>query len=293
MKKISVLSGKGGVGKSSITASIAVVLSKNKRIICADCDVDASNLAIVLGAQEKDYDEWKPISTNQKVNFNLDKCNSCKKCLESCNFNAIGWKEGKPYLKEFSCEGCGVCEMVCPQDAIEPMDIKNAKLGYAKTKYGFTVVSAQLGIGESGSGKVVSEVKKKAMDLANDAEILLVDSAAGIGCPVIASVVGSDYVIAVTEPTPSGFEDMKRALEMVNHFNIPYGIIINRYDINPEKSQEIEKFAKENKVEILAKISYDRLFVDALVNLVPVVVYNDKFESIFNSIVQKLTQKLG
>lgn len=288
MKTIAILSGKGGVGKSSITASLAVTLSKYKNIICADCDVDASNLAIVLGAQEKDYEEWNPISTNQKVSFDLDKCNSCKKCFNSCNFNAIGWKENKPYLKEFSCEGCGVCELICPKKAIKPIEIKNAKLGYAKTKYGFTVVSAQLGIGESGSGKVVSAVKKKAMGLAKAAEILLVDSAAGIGCPVIASVVGSDYVIAVTEPTPSGFEDMKRALKMVDHFKITHGIIINRYDINPKKTEEIEKFAKENNIKILAKIPYDKNFVNALVNLKPIIVYDKKYEPVFEKIAEKL-----
>jgi MinD superfamily P-loop ATPase len=288
MKSITILSGKGGVGKSSITASLALMISKDKKIICADCDVDASNLPLVLGVEETDYDELKPISTNQKVSFDLEKCNSCKKCFEACYFNAIGWKENMPYLKEFSCEGCGACEIVCPSNAIKLIEIKNATLGHAKTKYGFTIVSAQLGIGESGSGKVVTEVKKKAMDIAKDAEILLVDSAAGIGCPVIASVVGSDYVIAVTEPTPSGFEDMKRALKMVEHFNIPYGIIINRHDINTEMTEEIVEFAKQNNIEILAKIPYDKSFVDALVKLTPIIEYDKKYQNLFKEIIERL-----
>ena len=288
MKTIVILSGKGGVGKSSITASLAVALSKDKKIICADCDVDASNLAIVLGAKEDDYDEWKPISTNQKVSFDLDKCNSCKKCFDSCHFNAIGWKDDKPYLKEFSCEGCGVCELICPENAITPVIIKNAKLGYAKTKYGFTVVSAQLGIGESGSGKVVSEVKKKAMNLAGDSEILLVDSAAGIGCPVIASVTGSDYAVIVTEPTPSGFSDMKRAIEIVDHFRIPYGIVINKFDINLDYTKKIESMASDGNVKILSKIPYDKKFVEALVNLKPIILYDNKFEKIFNEIAKEI-----
>ena len=293
MKTITVLSGKGGVGKSSITASLAVALSRKNKIICADCDVDASNLALVLGAKENDYKEWKPISTNQKVSFDLDKCNSCKKCFDSCHFNAIDWSDNKPGLKEFSCEGCGVCQLVCSHGAISPLIIENAKLGYVKTKSGFIVVSAQLGIGESGSGKVVSEVKKKAMDLAGDAEILLVDSAAGIGCPVIASVTGSDYAIIITEPTPSGFSDMKRAIEIIDHFRIPYSIVINKFDINNDYTEKIESFAKEKNAKILAKIPYDKNFVKALVELVPIIVYDKKFEALFNKIIDNLMQEIS
>jgi MinD superfamily P-loop ATPase len=285
MKTITVLSGKGGVGKSSITASLAVLLSKNRKIICADCDVDASNLALVLGIEKKDYKEWEPSSTNQKAIFDLAKCNSCKKCFESCHFDAIDWKDEKPKLKEFSCEGCGVCELICPNTAIVLIDVANAKLGYSKADYGFIVVSAQIEIGGSGSGKVVAEVKKKARDLAGNAEILLVDSAAGIGCPVIASIAGSDYIIGVTEPTPSGFSDMKRALEVVNHFKIPSGIVINKYDINKEFTRKIEDFANKEKIAILQKIPYDKKFVDALVNLKPIVVYDKSKIKIFQNII--------
>ena len=292
MKIITVLSGKGGVGKSSITASLAIRLSKKRHIICADCDVDASNLALVFGAREQDYDEWKSISVSQKVSFDLDKCNSCRKCVDLCHFNAIEWVNKKPRLKEFGCEGCGVCEIMCPQNAIKLIDVENAKLGHIKTGYGFTVVSAQLGIGESGSGKVVAEVKKKAIDMSGDSEILMIDAAAGIGCPVIASVTGSDFAVIVTEPTPSGFSDMRRVLEIVNHFGIKYGIIINKYDINLEYTKKIESFAHESKTEILAKIPYDKSFTEALVNLTPLVIYNDKFVPVFDSIVSKIIEKV-
>jgi len=288
MKTITILSGKGGVGKSSITASLAVLLSKNKKIICADCDVDASNLALVLGSEEKDYAEWMPLSTNQKAVFDLNKCDSCKKCVDACYFDAIDWIKNKPRLKDFSCEGCGVCEIVCPQDAIKLKDIENAKIGYSKTEHGFLVVSAQLSIGGSGSGKVVAQVKKKAKDSAKDADILLVDSAAGIGCPVIASVTGSDYAIIVTEPTPSSFSDMKRALEVVNHFKIQSGIVINKYDINKEFTEKIEKFAEKENIKILEKIPYDKKFVDALVNLKPIVVYDKSKIKIFQNIISNI-----
>ncbi len=289
MKSVTVLSGKGGVGKSSMTASLAIALSKYKKIVCADCDVDASNLALVLGIKERDYQDYHPISTNQKVKFDLEKCNSCGKCFQACYFNAIKF-DGKPKLKEFSCEGCGVCELVCPTGAIEMIDVDNAMVGYAKTKYNFDVHFAQLMAGESGSGKIVTLVKNNARK--TEAELLLVDSSAGVGCPVIASLAGSNYAVLVTEPTPSGFSDMKRALAVVNHFKIPYGIIINKYDINRGITKEISEFAEANSSEILAKISYDLNFVAALVNLTPVIEYNKKFESIFSELAKKVIRRL-
>jgi len=228
MKTITVLSGKGGVGKSSISASLSLLLSKRKKIITADCDVDASNLALVFGKREVDFLEWEAISTNQKAVFDLEKCISCQKCFDACYFSAIDWKDNKPKLKEFSCEGCEVCKMVCPVGAITMEDVYNAKIGYAETDYGFKVVSAQLSPGESGSGKLVSAVKRKANSLAKDADYLMVDSAAGVGCPVIASVTGSDYCILVAEPTPSSISDVSRALEVVKHFRIKAGLIINK-----------------------------------------------------------------
>ncbi len=126
MKTISILSGKGGVGKSSITASLAILLSQKKQIICADCDVDASNLALVFGLQENDYQEWKNLSTMQKAEFDYNKCVSCGQCVSSCYFNAIAFSNNIPKLKEFSCEGCGVCPMVCPVGAIKLIDVYNA-----------------------------------------------------------------------------------------------------------------------------------------------------------------------
>jgi len=279
MKYITILSGKGGVGKSSITASLAVALSKNKKIICADCDVDASNLSLVLGTAEKD--NWVNLSTNKKAKFDLAQCTSCKKCYENCYFNSIDWKENKPKLKEFSCEGCGYCQLLCPSKAITLEKVNNAMVGDVTTKYGFKVVSAQLNIGASGSGKVVYQVRKMAKELSGDSEIMLIDSSAGIGCPVIASITGTDYAIIVTEPTPSGFSDMTKAIEIVNHFKVPYGIIINKFDIN-EFSNSI------SKKKILAKIPYDKKFTQALVELKPIIEFEKSYENLFNKIVKKI-----
>ncbi len=294
MKQITVLSGKGGVGKSSITASLAIALSKGKKIICADCDVDASNLALVFGLEEKDMQQWKGLATNEKAFLLPEKCTGCGACVGSCHFNAIGWDEEKkqPVFDKYGCEGCGVCPMVCPSDAIELRQVENAKIGFGKTKYGFDVVSAQLKMGESGSGKVVAEVKKLAAERSKkETEILLIDAAAGIGCPVIASISGSNYAVAVTEPTPSGLSDLKRALGIVGHFGVPCGIIINKYDLNPSFSKKIESFAEKSGIDVLAKIAYDKAFTDALVNLVPIVVHKKEYTAVFEKLAENILER--
>ncbi|MBN2042411.1 MAG: ATP-binding protein [Candidatus Aenigmarchaeota archaeon] len=292
MKTITILSGKGGVGKSSITSSLAMVAAAGRKITAADCDVDASNLALVLGLRDEDIKDWKWIETSEKAVLDTEKCIHCGKCRDVCKFSAVGWDEKKkmPVFSDLLCEGCGTCGLVCPSGAISLKRVKNARIGTGKTKYGFTVVTGQLKMGESGSGKVVMAVKDKAMEVAkkNGSEIMFVDSAAGIGCPVIASVNGSDYVIAVTEPTPSAMSDMERALKVADHFGILYGIVINKWDLNPAFSGKIEKFAKERGIPVLGKIPYDRKFVEALVNLRPVVTYGKKYEKIFSGILEKI-----
>jgi MinD superfamily P-loop ATPase len=288
MKSIVILSGKGGVGKSSIAASLALEISKSNKIVCADCDVDASNLSLLFGLNTSKYAEWIPLSTNQTAVVDKDKCIGCKLCIESCYFNALSWKNEKPELNKYGCEGCGVCELVCPAKAIKLRNIDNAFIGYAKTNKGFFISSAQLEPGNSGSGKVVFEVKKKAKQLLPDADYMIIDAAAGIGCPVIASVTGNDYALLVTEPTPSGYSDMLRALEIVKHFKIKRGIIINKFDLNTKFSEMIEAFAKENNIVIIAKIPFDRSFVDAMTNMLPIIEYNKKYEKVFEDIIQKI-----
>jgi MinD superfamily P-loop ATPase len=290
MKRITILSGKGGVGKSSITASLAIALSKKYKIVLADCDVDAPNLALVFGKDEKDFLQWQNISTNQKAVFDLDKCISCQKCYDTCYFKAIDWRDDKPHLKEFSCEGCGMAEVVCPVGAIKLEDVKNAKIGYVESDYGFKIVSSQLKIGESGSGKLVTAVKNKAEKMSKDCEIILVDSAAGVGCPVIASVSGSDLCVLVVEPTPSSFCDMKKALEITKHFNIKSGIIINKYNLDEKNYKKIEEFAKSENIPVIEKIPYDKSFVKALVKMTPVVKINEKINKIFNHIASRLDE---
>ncbi len=293
MKTITILSGKGGVGKSSFSASLSVSLAENHKIVTADCDVDASNLALIFGLEEKKFKEWKFISTNKKAVFDLKKCNSCGECVKACYFQAIEWRHNKPHLKKFSCEGCGVCEMVCPTGAIKMVDVQNAKIGYAETSYGFKIISAQLLPGESGSGKLVAQVKQRAKKLVPEAEFMIVDAAAGIGCPVIASVTGSDFCLLITEPTPSSLSDVRRAWEIVNHFHIPAGVIINKFDLNKKYYQHLIKFANDNNLPILGRLPYHKIFVQALVNMVPVITIDKKIAKIFNKISTNLLELIS
>jgi len=289
MKTITILSGKGGVGKSSITASLAVLLAKKKKIVAVDCDVDASNLALVLGV--KNLKNQKEISTNEKAFVN-EEAKNCKNIVDVCTFSAISWNEKNnlPEINKFLCEGCGACQLLCPK-GIELRKVKNAIVGEAETNYEFPLVFGQLKMGESGSGKVVNEVKKLAKT--KNTDLMILDSAAGIGCPVIASVQGSNFVVAVTEPNPSALSDLKRALQIVEHFKIPYGIIINKYDLNKNFSKKIEEFTQKNKIPLLGKIPYDKKFVDALVNLTPVIVYDKSFEKLFEKILKKIKKNFS
>jgi MinD superfamily P-loop ATPase len=292
MRALTVLSGKGGVGKSTLTASLAVILGRENKIVVVDCDVDAPNLSLVLGLKEENFDSWEEIRTNEKANLIREKCKGLKDCVKACNFSAIQWDRDQrlPVINEFLCVGCGTCIVACPENAINFKKVKNAKIGVGNTTYGFPIVTGHLDIGESGSGKVVNAVKMKANEVAENiqADLMLIDAAAGIGCPVIASVRGSDYVLIVTEPTPVAFWDLNRAIEVVNHFGIPSGIVINRWDINEEFTDKIIDYCKSNDIPLLGRIPYDTRFVDSLVNLKPVVIYEPEFEKFFSKILESL-----
>lgn len=295
MKRITVFSGKGGTGKSTISSSLAVMLAKKKKIITVDCDVDAPDLGLCFGVTDKDY-EWAPVQTGQKAELDESKCTHCQKCRNICRFGAIQWDEEKnqPIFNRMICEGCWACKLICPEKAIRMVDVENGRIGNAQTKYDFPIVTGQLKMGETGSGKIVLFIKTKAEKIAHDEqiEILLVDSAAGIGCPVIASINGSDFVLAVTEPTPSALSDLKKGLQVVEHFQIPYGLIINKHDINPDFTKKIEAFAKENNIPVIGKVPYDKEFVTALVNLTPAVEWNKKFKPIFEEMLENLEKMI-
>jgi len=284
MLKIVVGSGKGGVGKSMLASSLALIFSKNRKVVACDCDVDAPNLGLWLGTV--DYDEREKISTSEKARI-IDQRNLDDKILEVCKFRAIKKINGKYVINPFLCEGCGACKIVYP-DAIELKPVKNGELMVKKIRYGFPLVSGQLYPGEAGSGKIVEQLRKKAEKFKY--EVMILDAAAGIGCPVIASIRGCDYAVLITEPTPSGFSDLKRILEVVNHFQIPYGIVINKWDINPTLSRKIEKWSKK---KFLGKIPYDKKVIDAIVNLKPVIETDSEVVDEIHRIFEKVIKYSG
>ena len=285
-KKLTIASGKGGVGKSMLTSALAMLFSRNKKVVAVDCDVDAPNLAIWLGGVKK-WDKTLPVVTSAKPEIDFKKCDGCSLCAEKCRFEAIKMVNGKPKINPFLCEGCGVCEIICPQKAIKMKPVQNGEIKIKKTRHGFSLFSGQLYPGETGSGKVVTEIKKEAEKF--NYEIMLIDSAPGTGCPVIASLQGANFAILVTEPTPSGFTDLKRVLKVVNHFNIPYGVVINKWDIYKNLSQKIEKWSGS---KLLGKISYDKEIFKAIAYLKPILETNLKVKKEIKEIFKNLPEAI-
>jgi MinD superfamily P-loop ATPase len=276
IKEIAVISGKGGTGKTSILGSLAC-LAKNK--ILADCDVDAADLHLILGGKINSSNEFIGGKKAQIIN---DKCNDCGMCIEYCRFHAIKdkfdrlSKISETYIDKFSCEGCGVCLSFCPENAIELKDHMSGQWFTSETKYG-PLVHARLGIAEANSGKLVSLLRKTAINIAekNNYEYIFIDGSPGIGCPVIASLTGVDYALIVTEPTLSAIHDMKRISELTRHFGIKSGICINKCDINLRLCDLIEQFSHNNKIKILSKIPYNTDITKAQITGVPYLEYTD------------------
>jgi MinD superfamily P-loop ATPase len=287
MKQLTVLSGKGGTGKTSITASFAV-LAKN--VVVADCDVDAPDLHILLHPQinrEQDF-----IGSKLAVIDNA-KCVKCKLCQEKCNFGAVN---NDLEIVPIACEGCGVCKLVCPTGAINLVTRISGKAFVSKTKYG-SMSHAMLNPGESNSGKLVTLVRQNAKILAEKEkhELIVIDGSPGIGCPVIASVTGADAALVVTEPTMSGIHDLERVLKLLDHFNVFAFVCINMYDVNVGNTKKILKFCEDNKTEVVGTIPFSPEVTQAMINGKTIVEYSPKsgvsveIENMWN----KLTKFLG
>lgn len=256
-------SGKGGVGKSMLASSLAILFSKEKNIIALDCDADAPNLNIWLG--NTDWDKKEIISTTKKAVIDNNLCNNCGKCKEACRFGAIKEKNGLFKVIPYFCEGCGACKIACPQGAIRLESVENGEIRVKKTNYGFLLISGNLYPGSTGSGEIVDQVKEESKKF--DTEMIIIDSAPGTGCPVNAAFRGADFAILITEPTLSGITDLRKSLAVVRHFNIPFKIVVNKWDINKKNFQKIKQEFKE---EYLGRLSYDSQVVKEISNLTPV-----------------------
>ena len=290
MKKLAIASGKGGVGKSMLTSSLAILFSKDKKkILALDCDVDAPNLSVWLGETNK-WKKVKEISVSEKPIINSKKLTKkeAEICAQKCKFNALNVVKGKLKLNYFLCEGCGACEYFCPQGTIKFKSVINGEIRIKTTKYGFPIISGHLYPGETGSGKIVTEIKQKAEEF--NKEIMLIDAPPGTGCPVIASLQDSDFVLLITEPTPSGFSDLKRVLEVVNHFKVPWAVVINKYELNKKLAIKIKKWAR---AKFLGSISYDKNIFKAISNLTPIMETNLKAKKEIIKIYNKLKEQIN
>ncbi len=255
MQQITVISGKGGTGKTTITAGLSYLAGK---AVLADCDVDAADLHILLDPSVQRTEEF---SGGKTAVLQKSLCTQCGACEELCRFEAIKGLEIDPV----SCEGCGVCAALCPEKAITMVDKLSGHWFVSDTRMG-PMVHARLGIAEDNSGKLVSVVREQARRIAEEKkyEYVIIDGPPGIGCPVIAAITSVDLVLVVTEPTLSGLHDLKRVLGTAEHFKIPAAVCVNKFDINIENTAVIEDFCKQQAVPIVGRIPYDRSVVAAL-----------------------------
>lgn len=272
MKEIVVISGKGGTGKTSITASFAYLGGKD--IVVADCDVDAADMHLLL---QPDFAKSADFYSGLLANIHQDKCIQCGKCAEVCRFDAIPVINEQYIVEPLNCEGCGYCPRVCPTDAITMEEQNVGKWYTSSTKAGNSMVHARLGIAAENSGKLVAKVKNEAKQLAEETNknFVVVDGSPGIGCPVVSSLSGANFVILVTEPTVSGLHDLKRVYQLVKKFNLKAGAIINKSDLNLQISAEIEDYLREEDIIHLANLPYDENFTKAMTKGQTIIEYDE------------------
>lgn len=254
MKHIVFISGKGGTGKSTIVASLSQLVDRK---MLADCDVDAPNLHLLVRGEQIMQADY---SGSKVAWINPDLCIQCGLCREHCRFDAISEDF---VVRPLACEGCAACQVVCPTNAIDLNPVKTGDLYVTKTDLG-TFSHAQLGIGADGSGKLVTEVRKNLTEHQNGEDWVLIDGSPGIGCVVIASITGTDAVVVVAEPTPSGRHDLERVLEVAEHFRVPAFVCINKYDLNLSETKQITDVCQRREVAVIGQIPYEPLIVKAL-----------------------------
>ncbi len=283
MKEIVVISGKGGTGKTSITAAFAYL--EASKLVLADCDVDAADLHLLM---QPDFAEKNDFYSGKKAIINSESCSNCGACAEVCRFGAVSQTvDNKYFITPINCEGCGYCARICPTECISLVPAKTGNLFKSEIKTGATMIHAALNIGADNSGKLVTQVKTEARKIAQlrNKEIILIDGSPGIGCPVIASLSGANYIVFVTEPTVSGFHDLKRVHQLVEKHGIESACIINKADINNQLSTEIKAFLKTEKILLLAEIPYCEDFTKAMVEGKTIIEFNNSSSKIAELIV--------
>jgi MinD superfamily P-loop ATPase len=260
VREIVVISGKGGTGKTSITAAFAHLA--DKAMVC-DLDVDAPDLHMLLGPVVKE--EYAFRSGHEAV-IDQARCTGCGLCAELCRFGAVRADQGRYTVDPMRCEGCKVCVHFCPEQAVDFVP-KHCGQWFASTMRFGPMIHARLFPGEENSGRLVALLKKEARLRAKALGLSLIvcDGTPGIGCPVISSLSGAGMAVVITEPTPSGRHDLERVADLCRHFRIPVAVIINKSDLNPENSEEIGVYCREQGHELLGMLPYDEHVTKAMI----------------------------
>ena len=271
MKELVILSGKGGTGKTSITAAFA---SLAENMVLCDADVDAADLHLILKPDFKVSSDFKG---GHEAVINPDKCTQCGRCIELCKFDAV---KDSFEVDPIECEGCGVCVDLCPEQAIDFPETICGQWYISDTRFG-PMVHARLGIAQENSGKLVSLVRQEAKKIATqkNLDLILTDGPPGIGCPVIASIGQATAILIVAEPTVSGLHDMERVGQLSKHFNIPAMVCINKYDLNPDQTKKIEDLAQKTHISIVGKISFDQAFTESMIQAKTIFEYNENSQA--------------
>ncbi|MCF6357122.1 MAG: P-loop NTPase [Draconibacterium sp.] len=288
MKEITILSGKGGAGKTSVAAAIASVA---QNAVFCDNDVDAADLHLIFNPkiiETYDFDSGTIAVIDPEI------CTNCGLCEEHCHFDAIHPNAVEQLeVNPFQCEGCRLCERVCPENAIESVHNNNNHWYVSETRFG-TLVHAKMGPGEENSGKLVTEVRRKAREIATEtgADFIINDGPPGIGCSAIASVTGTNAVLLVIEPTLSGLHDAKRLKKLVDSFNIPVFAVINKFDINKKITNKVESYLFDNKIPLIGRLPFNTKMVESMVRGKTIIEYvpDENISREFYSIWEKIIQ---
>jgi MinD superfamily P-loop ATPase len=272
-KQLVVLSGKGGTGKTSVTAALAHLASQEVMLCMADADVDAANLELLLNVDPVTTHEF---SGGVVARIDADRCTGCGACRAACRFGAISWSAtDHAYIIEgIACEGCAACLYRCPVGAIATLPDTSGLWYLSETDYG-PLYHAHLYAGGENSGKLVTLVKQQARlrALEDQRAVILIDGPPGVGCPAISALSGADLALMVVEPTLSSVHDLARVVDLAVHFGVPARVLINKVDLSEARAREVEVFCAGRGIAVVGRIPYDTVMVEAMVQGVPVTTF--------------------